>query len=152
MCFHWLIIGRLFCPYAQSVNPDESADLDESTPIDESTEWTKENLQKLLAAMKTSYPEEYGDVAYPAGLKAVDWEKVAFPPFSPEACQNKWRKILHEVINNFKLLNFHLSKNMFTFLIKSYDILQWMEMIHWSLKQWIATLCFTLNLKPACCL
>ncbi|XP_030257138.1 nucleolar transcription factor 1-like isoform X2 [Sparus aurata] len=76
---------------------DESTDLDESIPIDESTGWTKENLQKLLAAMKTSYPEEYGDIAYPTGLKAVDWEKVAFPPFSPEACQNKWRKIFHEM-------------------------------------------------------
>ncbi|KAM8729259.1 nucleolar transcription factor 1-B-like isoform 2-T2 [Acanthopagrus schlegelii] len=76
---------------------DEATDLDECTDLDESTEWTKENLQKLLAAMKTSYPEEYRHIAYTTGLKAVDWKKVAFPPFSPEACQNKWRKILHKM-------------------------------------------------------
>lgn len=61
------------------------------------TGWTKANLQKLLAAMKTSIPEHDIMSAYTKGLKSVDWNVVAFPPFSPEACQEKWREILQKV-------------------------------------------------------
>ncbi|XP_030611568.1 nucleolar transcription factor 1-B-like [Archocentrus centrarchus] len=59
----------------------------------EEAEWTKANVQKLLAAMKTSIPESERTIAYNRGLKTLDWEKVAFPPFSPEECQQKWREI-----------------------------------------------------------
>lgn len=60
-------------------------------------DWTKANLQKLLAAMKTSIPENDRMSAYNKGLKTVDWNKVAFPPFSPEECQDKWREIFQKV-------------------------------------------------------
>lgn len=60
----------------------------------EEAEWAKANVQKLLAAMKTSIPESERTIAYTQGLKTLDWEKVAFPPFSPEECEQKWREIL----------------------------------------------------------
>lgn len=60
-------------------------------------DWTKENLQKLLVAMKSNIPEQARQQAYNKCLKAVDWQSVAFPPFSPEACQEKWGKILQKV-------------------------------------------------------
>ncbi|XP_076616400.1 nucleolar transcription factor 1-A-like isoform X2 [Chaetodon auriga] len=63
----------------------------------EESGWTKANLQKLLAAMKTSIPERDRMNAYTKGLKAVDWKKVAFPPFSPEACQAKWTEMLQKM-------------------------------------------------------
>ncbi|XP_073345840.1 nucleolar transcription factor 1-like isoform X2 [Pagrus major] len=80
-----------------SGSSSEPGESDESTDLDESTDWTKVNLQKLLTAMKTSYPDEYRSDAYITGLKAMDWEKVAFLPFSPEACQEKWGEILQKM-------------------------------------------------------
>ncbi|XP_054455014.1 nucleolar transcription factor 1-A-like [Anoplopoma fimbria] len=59
--------------------------------------WTKANLQKLLAAMKTRIPEQDRMRAYISGLKTMDWNEVAFPPFSPEACREKMRQILHKM-------------------------------------------------------
>ncbi|KAK9530396.1 hypothetical protein VZT92_011900 [Zoarces viviparus] len=59
--------------------------------------WTKENLQKLLAVMKASIPENDRKQAYTRGLKTMDWNKVAFPPFSPEACKEKWGQILQKM-------------------------------------------------------
>ncbi|KAA8581574.1 hypothetical protein FQN60_003155 [Etheostoma spectabile] len=41
--------------------------------VTEECEWTKANLQKLLAAMKTSIPEHDLMSAYTKGLKSVDW-------------------------------------------------------------------------------
>ncbi|XP_031700053.1 upstream-binding factor 1-like protein 1 [Anarrhichthys ocellatus] len=64
----------------------------------EESEWTKENLQKLLAVMKTSIPENDRKQAYTSGLKTMDWNKVAFPPFSPEACKEKWGQILQKMV------------------------------------------------------
>lgn len=59
--------------------------------------WTKADVQKLLAALRSSIPEKYKQTPYLHALKVVDWEKVAFPPFSPEACQIKWKRILNKV-------------------------------------------------------
>lgn len=59
--------------------------------------WTKANLQKLLAAMKTSISENDRMRIFYQGMKSLDWNKVAFPPFSPEACQEKWKDILRKV-------------------------------------------------------
>nr|XP_020460730.1 nucleolar transcription factor 1-like isoform X2 [Monopterus albus] len=56
--------------------------------------WTKENLQKLFAHIKSSIPKRFTMIPYYRSLKRVDWEKVAFPPFSPEACRDKWTQIL----------------------------------------------------------
>ncbi|XP_049419540.1 upstream-binding factor 1-like protein 1 isoform X1 [Epinephelus fuscoguttatus] len=63
----------------------------------EETEWTKANLQKLLAAIKTNIPDRERMTAYPKGLKSVNWDKVAFPPFSPKACQEKWMQIFQKM-------------------------------------------------------
>ncbi|XP_056222904.1 nucleolar transcription factor 1-like isoform X2 [Seriola aureovittata] len=63
----------------------------------EKSGWTTENLQKLLAAIEINTPKRYRTCAYTKGLKTVDWNKVAFPPFSPEACQEKWGEILHKM-------------------------------------------------------
>ncbi|XP_069011696.1 nucleolar transcription factor 1-B-like [Embiotoca jacksoni] len=59
--------------------------------------WKKEHLQKLLAAMKASIPQQNSMCSYTKALKAVDWDIVAFPPFSPEACQQKWTQILQKM-------------------------------------------------------
>ncbi|XP_071318985.1 nucleolar transcription factor 1-like [Trachinotus anak] len=59
--------------------------------------WTKENLQKLLRAMKKNISKCCRTCAYNRGLKTVNWTKVAFPPFSPEACQEKWGQILRKM-------------------------------------------------------
>ncbi|XP_037609845.1 nucleolar transcription factor 1-like isoform X1 [Sebastes umbrosus] len=61
------------------------------------TEWTKAHLQKLLAALKTSIPEHGRMTTYQNGLKIVDWKEVAFPPFSPQACQEKLAQILRKM-------------------------------------------------------
>lgn len=61
------------------------------------TDWTRANLQKLLAAMKTSIPENYRMSGFTQALKTVDWNEVAFPPFLPEACQQKWTEILQKM-------------------------------------------------------
>lgn len=74
------------------------------------TGWTNANLQKLLAAMKTIIPKEDRGQAYTRGLKAMDWKTVAFPPFSPEACQKKWGEILQKVGHSLTL-SFSLTKN-----------------------------------------
>nr|XP_046232636.1 nucleolar transcription factor 1-like [Scatophagus argus]XP_046232637.1 nucleolar transcription factor 1-like [Scatophagus argus]XP_046232638.1 nucleolar transcription factor 1-like [Scatophagus argus]XP_046232639.1 nucleolar transcription factor 1-like [Scatophagus argus]XP_046232640.1 nucleolar transcription factor 1-like [Scatophagus argus]XP_046232641.1 nucleolar transcription factor 1-like [Scatophagus argus]XP_046232642.1 nucleolar transcription factor 1-like [Scatophagus argus] len=63
----------------------------------EQSDWTKENLQKLFAAMKTSISEQNRMCAYSKGLKQMDWKRVAFPPFSPEACKEKWGEILQKM-------------------------------------------------------
>uniref|UniRef100_A0A7N6A521 HMG box domain-containing protein n=1 Tax=Anabas testudineus TaxID=64144 RepID=A0A7N6A521_ANATE len=59
--------------------------------------WTKENLQKLFTALKSAIPKCKTESVYTKGLKRVDWNKVAFPPFSPEACQKKWTEILSKM-------------------------------------------------------
>lgn len=57
------------------------------------SEWTEENLKKLLAALKTN-GGQHDKIQYSKALKKVDWQKVAFPPFSAEACRIKWTEIL----------------------------------------------------------
>uniref|UniRef100_A0A3Q1C1A7 HMG box domain-containing protein n=1 Tax=Amphiprion ocellaris TaxID=80972 RepID=A0A3Q1C1A7_AMPOC len=62
----------------------------EDTMETEETGWTKADLQRLLAAMKDSIPNNKKMKSYISGLKSLHWNKVAFPPFSPEACKQKW--------------------------------------------------------------
>ncbi|KAM9336663.1 upstream-binding factor 1-like protein 1 [Symphorus nematophorus] len=66
-------------------------------PETEDSAWTKANLQKLLAAMKTSIPERERYNTYTKGMKALIWKKVAFPPFSPEECQEKWLEMFQRM-------------------------------------------------------
>lgn len=77
------MIDWVFCPHAMT------------------TEWTKENFQKLFAAMKSNIPKRYRMFAYSKAQKALDWKKVAFPPFSPEECQEKWGEILQKVNHTY---------------------------------------------------
>lgn len=60
-------------------------------------DWTAQNIRRLLAAMKTSVPEEYKTRSYIGGMKTIQWENVAFPPFSAGECQAKWGEILQKV-------------------------------------------------------
>ncbi|XP_034415321.1 nucleolar transcription factor 1-B-like isoform X2 [Cyclopterus lumpus] len=68
-------------------------------------EWTQANLQQLLAAMKSSLPGHARQLSYITALKTVDWNMVAFPPFSPEACQEKWRQILRKMCKTRTLID-----------------------------------------------
>lgn len=60
-------------------------------------DWSTQSIQSLLSGMKRSVPEEHRTCSYTAGLKWIQWENVAFPPFSAEACQAKWEEILQKV-------------------------------------------------------
>ncbi|XP_047464202.1 upstream-binding factor 1-like protein 1 [Mugil cephalus] len=63
----------------------------------EESVWTKANLQKLLAAIKTNIPENERKSIYTKSMKTIDWKKVSFPPHSPEACRDKWITILQKM-------------------------------------------------------
>ncbi|KAM8836212.1 nucleolar transcription factor 1-B isoform 1-T1 [Spinachia spinachia] len=60
-------------------------------------EWTQANLLKLLAGIKSSIGDGDRKRIYTQTLKAMDWNQVAFPPFSPEECQRKLSDILHKL-------------------------------------------------------
>uniref|UniRef100_A0A3B4FUQ3 HMG box domain-containing protein n=1 Tax=Pundamilia nyererei TaxID=303518 RepID=A0A3B4FUQ3_9CICH len=34
---------------------------------------------------------------YTHGERTLDWEKVAFPPFSPEECKQKWKEVIQKM-------------------------------------------------------
>ncbi|XP_061563985.1 upstream-binding factor 1-like protein 1 [Cololabis saira] len=59
--------------------------------------WTTENLQRLFTAMKACLANRGRRSGYLAGLKAVDWNKVTFPPFSAEECQQKWMEVMAKI-------------------------------------------------------
>lgn len=54
--------------------------------------------------MKTNIQKQDTECPYTRGLKAIDWTKVAFPPFSSEECQEKWGMILQKVGHSVTLL------------------------------------------------
>lgn len=66
-------------------------------------DWTTQNVQRLLAELKRSVPEKYKTCSYIGGMKSIQWENVAFPPFSAEACQAKWLEILWKVGNSLHI-------------------------------------------------
>ncbi|XP_061666347.1 upstream-binding factor 1-like protein 1 [Syngnathoides biaculeatus] len=67
------------------------------------TEWTKENISKLLNAMKANISERDRWRIFSYGLKTLDWKEVAFPPFSPKDCQERWN-ILSQKIRKIRTL------------------------------------------------
>uniref|UniRef100_A0A1A7Y3N7 Secretogranin-3 n=1 Tax=Iconisemion striatum TaxID=60296 RepID=A0A1A7Y3N7_9TELE len=69
----------------------------ETEPTESAAEWTNENLTKLLASLKVSIPDQERLIDYQLGLKTVNWDKVAFPPFSPEECKQKWAQIIKKM-------------------------------------------------------
>lgn len=62
-----------------------------------SPKWTHENIQKLLVSLRNNVPADKMSGPYFRTVKAVDWNKVAFPPFSPSACRQKWMWIMYKV-------------------------------------------------------
>ncbi|XP_062269658.1 nucleolar transcription factor 1-like [Platichthys flesus] len=63
----------------------------------ETSGWTMENVQRLFVKMKSGIPRTYATCSYVKGLKHVDWNKVAFAPFSAEDCERKWRLLMKKM-------------------------------------------------------
>lgn len=61
------------------------------------TGWTPENLQRLFSAMKKNISNQGREKSYIKGIKNVKWETVAFPPFSPSQCKEKWMDVFRTV-------------------------------------------------------
>ncbi|XP_047233241.1 nucleolar transcription factor 1-like [Girardinichthys multiradiatus] len=61
------------------------------------TGWTTANMLKLIAAIRSSIPASQKTVFYRTGLSVVDWDQVAFPPFSPEECRQKWKSMMEKI-------------------------------------------------------
>lgn len=59
--------------------------------------WTKQHIQTLLNAMKSSIPSQAAEKRWSEGLKTLDWNKVAFEPFSAEECSAKWLEIIQKI-------------------------------------------------------
>ncbi|XP_077407872.1 nucleolar transcription factor 1 isoform X1 [Vanacampus margaritifer] len=59
--------------------------------------WTHENLLKLLKAIKTNISAGDRMKTFYSGANTLDWKKVAFSPFSPKDCQEKWRVLSHKL-------------------------------------------------------
>lgn len=60
------------------------------------TVWDQDGMLKLLDAMKGNLPEK--DLAkYKTSESHLDWEKVAFNPYSAEMCKQKWQEVSREV-------------------------------------------------------
>lgn len=65
--------------------------------------WDQDGLFKLLDAMKVNLPEK--DLAkYKTSESHLDWEKVAFNPYSAEMCKQKWQEVSRE-IRKFRTLS-----------------------------------------------
>ncbi|MED6244081.1 hypothetical protein ATANTOWER_014658 [Ataeniobius toweri] len=61
------------------------------------TGWTTANILKLIAAIRSSIPGSKKTRSYRTGLSVVDWDQVAFPPFSPEECREKWKSMMEKM-------------------------------------------------------
>lgn len=62
-----------------------------------SAKWTEEDVKKLLKTMKQSIANRARDKIWNVGLKAFDWEIVAFEPFTAEECSAKWGEIMQKL-------------------------------------------------------
>uniref|UniRef100_A0A673C1U4 HMG box domain-containing protein n=1 Tax=Sphaeramia orbicularis TaxID=375764 RepID=A0A673C1U4_9TELE len=59
--------------------------------------WTTDHISMLLHEMRNDIPEKMRKRKWTEGMKALDWKKIAFEPFSPEECQQKWQEILQTI-------------------------------------------------------
>ncbi|XP_029383856.1 nucleolar transcription factor 1-like isoform X2 [Echeneis naucrates] len=59
--------------------------------------WSRKDQQKLLAEIKINIPEGHTKCTYQKTLKTMDWNKVAFPPYTPEECKEKWGNMLQKM-------------------------------------------------------
>ncbi|XP_038154723.1 nucleolar transcription factor 1-A-like [Cyprinodon tularosa] len=62
--------------------------------MDANSEWSTANILKLIGSIRGNIPDSEKTRGYRIALSAVDWDKVAFPPYSPEECQNKWKSVM----------------------------------------------------------
>lgn len=60
-------------------------------------QWTEEDIKKLFITMKKSIANRARDKIWSVGLKALDWEIVAFRPFTAEECRAKWDEIMKKL-------------------------------------------------------
>uniref|UniRef100_A0A3B3T8L4 Upstream binding transcription factor n=1 Tax=Paramormyrops kingsleyae TaxID=1676925 RepID=A0A3B3T8L4_9TELE len=67
---------------------------DMETTVDQT--WPKEDLLKLLDCMKEKLPQN--DLSRFKTMESrLDWDKVAFGPYSGETCKQKWQAVSREV-------------------------------------------------------
>ncbi|XP_029978361.1 nucleolar transcription factor 1-like isoform X2 [Sphaeramia orbicularis] len=59
--------------------------------------WSEDQLLTLLGAMKKNIPKHTRKRTWTYGKKALDWNQIAFEPFSPEECRGKWEEILQRL-------------------------------------------------------
>uniref|UniRef100_A0A8C7UBS7 HMG box domain-containing protein n=1 Tax=Oncorhynchus mykiss TaxID=8022 RepID=A0A8C7UBS7_ONCMY len=54
--------------------------------------WGREDLITLLHGIKENIPK--GDMSiYTKGERTLEWDKVAFGPYSPQMCHQKWKEL-----------------------------------------------------------
>ncbi|XP_056607843.1 nucleolar transcription factor 1 isoform X1 [Triplophysa dalaica] len=77
-----------------------NGEMDSTTP---DPVWDQDGMLKLLDAMKGNLPEK--DLAkYKTSESHLDWEKVAFNPYSADMCKQKWQEVSRE-IRKFRTLS-----------------------------------------------
>lgn len=60
------------------------------------TAWGREDLITLLHGIKENIPK--GDMSiYTKGERTLEWDKVAFGPYSPQMCHQKWKELSKKV-------------------------------------------------------
>ena len=59
--------------------------------------WTIENIRRLFVEMRRWIPRTHATCSYVKGLKSVDWNMVAFAPFSAQDCEQKWGLLMKKV-------------------------------------------------------
>ncbi|KAK6329168.1 hypothetical protein J4Q44_G00011460 [Coregonus suidteri] len=65
---------------------------EEMETSDEEQAWGREDLIKLLHGIKENIPK--GDTSiYTKGERTLEWDKVAFHPYSPQMCHQKWKEL-----------------------------------------------------------
>ncbi|XP_046888716.1 nucleolar transcription factor 1-B-like [Hypomesus transpacificus] len=58
--------------------------------------WNKEDLQRLFSGMKDNIPKRDMSV-YSQRQKKMNWEKVAFHPYTAEMCDRKWKELSKKI-------------------------------------------------------
>lgn len=75
----------------------------DSSAKDPAAVWHQDDMLKLLDAMKVALPDK--DLSkYKTSESHLDWEKVAFNPYSAEMCKQKWQEVSRE-IRKFRTLS-----------------------------------------------
>ncbi|XP_029933544.1 nucleolar transcription factor 1-B-like isoform X2 [Myripristis murdjan] len=59
--------------------------------------WSKSDLQRLLHAMKRRITKCHEADIYSKGQRILEWDKVAFQPYSAQECKQKWQDISQKI-------------------------------------------------------